>query len=176
MIKSVFAGSLRERAAALFGLVAQYLGPPRHICAFFNSHDEEYRVLLPFIKDGLEAGEKVVHTVDPQRRDEHLQRLAAAGIEVTVIRQRGQLELRTWTDTHLRNGRFDQHKTLALFEAVVKDSKEQGFPLIRFVTHMEWALEKIDRESMTCWSTKRGQTVYGFAKTGPSTQSYVLTI
>jgi len=102
-------------------------------------------VLLPFIKDGLEAGEKVVHTVDPQRRDEHLQRLAAAGIEVTVIRQRGQLELRTWTDTHLRNGRFDQHKTLALFEAVVKDSKEQGFPLIRFVTHTESALDVLCR-------------------------------
>src|SRR5207247_5639153 len=155
MIKSVFAGSLRERAAALFGLVAQYLGPPRHICAFFNSHDEEYRVLLPFIKDDREAGEKVVHTVDPQRRDEHFQRLAVAGIDVAAARDSGQLELRTWADTHLRDGEFNQDKTLALFEAVVKDSKEQGFPLIRFVTHMEWALEKIDRESMTCWSTKR---------------------
>jgi|SRR5215510_2829983 len=32
-----------------------------HICGFFNSHDDEYRVLLPFIKDGLECGEKTVH-------------------------------------------------------------------------------------------------------------------
>ena len=53
----------------------------------------------------------------------------------------GQLELRSWADTHLRDGQFDQHKTLALFAAVVKHSREQGFPLIRFVTHMEWALE-----------------------------------
>ena len=90
MIKSIFAGSLRERAAALFGLVAQYF--PRHICAFFNSRDDEYRVLLPFIKDGLEAGEKVVHTVDPQRRDEHFQRLASAGIDVAAARDSGQLE------------------------------------------------------------------------------------
>jgi len=64
---------------------------------------------------------------------------------------------------------------MALFEAIVKDFKGD-FSLIRFVTHMEWALEKIDRESMTCWSTKRGQTIYGFAKTGRLTQSYVLTI
>jgi len=92
MIKSVFSGSLRERAAALFGLVAQCFWHPRHICAFFNSHDEEYRVLLPFIKDGLEAGEKVVHTVDPQRRDEHFQRLASAGIDVAAARDSGQLE------------------------------------------------------------------------------------
>ncbi len=68
------------------------LGPPRHICAFFNSRDDEYRVLLPFIKDGLECGEKAVHTVDPQRRDEHFQRLASAGIDVAAARDSGQLE------------------------------------------------------------------------------------
>ena len=61
-------------------------------------------MLLPFIKDGLEAGEKVVHTVDPQRRDEHFQRLASAGIDVAAARDSGQLELRTWADTHLRDG------------------------------------------------------------------------
>ena len=98
-------------------------------------------MLLPFIKDGLECGEKAVHTVDPDRLDDHLQRLAAAGIDVIGAGQSGQLELRTWTDTHLRNGQFDQDKTLALFEGVVRDAKRRWFLLIRFVTHMEWALE-----------------------------------
>ncbi len=119
------------------------LGTPCHVCAFFNSHDDEYRVLLPFIKDGLECGEKAVHTVDPQRRDEHLRRLASAGIDVAAVRDRGQFELRSWTDTHLREDHFDQRRTLALFEAVAKNSKKQGYPLIRFVTHMEWALENM---------------------------------
>jgi hypothetical protein len=118
------------------------LGPPRHICAFSNSGDDDYRVLLPFIKDGLECGEKAVHTLDPERRHEHLGRLASAGIDVAAMFERGQFELSSWTDTHLREGRFDQHKTLALFEKVVRDSKEQGFPLIRFISHIEWALEK----------------------------------
>ena len=27
----------------------------RHICAFFNNDEEEYRILLPFIKEGLEV-------------------------------------------------------------------------------------------------------------------------
>ncbi|HUL11101.1 MAG TPA: MEDS domain-containing protein, partial [Methylococcaceae bacterium] len=43
-----------------------------HICAFFHSLDEEYRVLLPFIKEGLERGEKAFHVVDPKLREEHL--------------------------------------------------------------------------------------------------------
>lgn len=132
-------------------------------------------MLLLFIKEGLECGEKAVHTVDPERRDDHLRRLAAAGLDITAIHQRGQFELRTWTDTHLCNGQFDQEKTLALFQEVVRDAKQQGFPLIRFVTHMEWALE--NRPGlMIFWSTKRGQTMYGFAKPARSTQSYVRTI
>ncbi len=62
---------------------------------------------------------------------------------MTAARESGQLEVHDWTEMHLRGGRFDQDKTLALFEEVVKEAKRQGFPLIRFVTHMEWALEDL---------------------------------
>lgn len=41
------------------------LGAQRHICAFFHSSDEEYRVILPFIKDGFECSHKALHVVDP---------------------------------------------------------------------------------------------------------------
>src|SRR5262245_22586375 len=130
----------RERNR-LIQLGGSTLGCRAHICAFFNNPEDEYRVLLPFIKDGFACGKKAFHTVDPQRRDEHLQRLAMAGIDVTALHRSGQFELRDWTDTHLRDGHFDQSRTLALFEKVRKDAQQQGFPLVRFLTHMEWALE-----------------------------------
>ena len=41
-------------------LAGSHLGEIRHVCAFFNSDEEEYRVLLPFIKDGLNCGDKAV--------------------------------------------------------------------------------------------------------------------
>ena len=44
------------------------LNEARHVCAFFNSDDEKYRVLLPFIKDGFECGDKAVHVVNPDQR------------------------------------------------------------------------------------------------------------
>ena len=112
-----------------------------HICGFFNSHDDEFRVAIPFILEGLEKGEKAFHTVDPQRRDEHLQRLASAGIDVTATLASGQLEVHDWNEMHLRDGLFDQPRTLAGWEQIGKQAKQDGFPLIRFVTHMEWALE-----------------------------------
>lgn len=122
-------------------LAGSTLGCRAHICAFFNSSDEAYRVLLPFVREGLERGEKAVHTVDPRRRQEHMHRLASAGIDVGAVQENNQLELRDWTNTHLNGGYFDPHTTLALFEEVAKDAKAKGFPVIRFVTEMEWALE-----------------------------------
>lgn len=114
-----------------------------HICAFFSSPEEEYRVLLPFVKDGLAEGEKAFHTVNPRRREDHLRHLAAAGIDVTALNGKGQLEVRNWTEIHLRDGHFDQDKTLAAFGDILQKNAQEGFPLTRFVTHMEWALEKL---------------------------------
>src|SRR6266550_1482833 len=54
------------------------LGKHRHVCAFFHGAEEEYRVLLPFVKEGLARGEKAFHIVDPKLRDEHLDRLPQA--------------------------------------------------------------------------------------------------
>ena len=117
------------------------LGAYRHICAFFHSADEEYRVLLPFIKEGFERGEKAFHIVDPELRGAHIARLQSAGIDVDAAEKDGQFQLRNWEDAYLREGHFDQNKMLTLIEAVLDEGTLQGYPLTRLVAHMEWALE-----------------------------------
>jgi hypothetical protein len=117
------------------------LGAQRHVCAFFHSPEEEYRVLLPFIKEGFARGEKAFHIVDPALREAHLRRLASAGIDVAAAEQSGQFELRNWADAYLRDGHFDQDRMLVLIQAVLEGGRQQGFPLTRLVAHMEWALE-----------------------------------
>src|SRR5262249_62365076 len=84
------------------------LGRDRHICAFFNDLDEQHRVLRSFIKEGFERGDKAFHIIDPGLWEDHLRRLAEAGIDVEQAMSSGQLELRRWQDTYLRNDRFDQ--------------------------------------------------------------------
>jgi|SRR5665213_365527 len=130
-----------DRTARPVCLGGAALGAHRHICAFFSRRDDEYRVLLPFIKDGVDAGEKAVHIVDPLRRDEHLHQLRSGGIDADAAEKRGQLDLRAWTDAHLRDGVFNQDRTLRLIGDIRRDSQLQGFARTRFVTHMEWALE-----------------------------------
>jgi DcmR-like sensory protein len=122
-------------------LAGSILDRSRHVCAFFHRKEEEYRVLLPFVKEGFEHGDRAFHIVDPRHRPEHLRRLQEAGIDVPEAQQTGQLEVRRWEDAYLRDGYFDQNRMLAMIEEVLTEGKAQGFPLTRMVANMEWALE-----------------------------------
>lgn len=128
-----------KTAAAPIHFAGCELREVRHVCAFFNSDDEGYRVLLPFIKDGFECGDKAVHVVNPLKRHVHLQRLDAAGINATAAEQSGQFELRTNTETYLRDGRFDPDRMLEVFEQLASGNAKGRFPLSRIVCHMDWA-------------------------------------
>ena len=56
---------------SLAGTALEYF----HICAFFNSKEEEYEVLGPFFQEAVDQGEKNMHIVDPAYADEHKARL-----------------------------------------------------------------------------------------------------
>src|SRR5580692_11704138 len=92
-----------KKSTAPISLAGSQLGDVRHVCAFFNSDEEEYRVLLPFIKAGFDCGDKAVHVVNPDQHQDHLQRLAAVGIDAAAAQQAGQFELRTNTEAYLRD-------------------------------------------------------------------------
>src|SRR5438105_4821456 len=105
-----------KKNAAPIPFAGSELNETRHVCAFFNSDEEGYRVLLPFIKDGFACGDKAVHVVNSDQHGEHLRRLTAVGIDTTATQQRGQFERRTNTEAYLRDGRFDQDRMLEAFE------------------------------------------------------------
>ena len=110
-----------------------------HVCAFFTTIDEEHRVLGSFYKDGLLRGERAVHIVDAENREEHLKRLAEAGIHVQEMTDTGQLEVLPWTDAYVRDRRFDQDAMLATVEQLIRSGAAAGYALTRLVGHhMDW--------------------------------------
>jgi hypothetical protein len=117
------------------------VGPHRHICAFFHDEDEESRVLLPFIKEGLERGEKALHIVDPMLRCQHGRRLEAQGLPIADAQRRGQFVVRGWDEVYLAGGCFDPERMLATMEQTLTGAQREGFPQTRVICHMEWALE-----------------------------------
>ena len=131
-----------KKGAAPISLAGSQLGNTRHVCAFFNSDDEEYRVLLPFIKDGFTCGDKAIHVVNPDQHEDHLKRLAAVGIDTAAAQRAGQFEIRASTDAYLRDGRFDQDRMLQVFEQLASGNANHVFPLSRIVCRMDWAAER----------------------------------
>jgi hypothetical protein len=111
------------------------------VCAFFHSKEEEYKVLMPFIKEGLEAGDRAVHIVDPDHRPEHLKRLAREGVDVQGTVERGQLEVRRWEDAYLQDGHFDQWRMIDTIKSALAPSPDSPGKFTRLVANMEWALE-----------------------------------
>jgi hypothetical protein len=127
---------ITEQSPRLTGTFDQY----RHICAFFNTIDEQHRVLRPFVTDGFDRGDKVYHYVDPERWEEQLRWLAEAGINVQEAMGTGQLEVQPWQDGPLHGNHFDLDTWLASFEQILQSGPAAGYAQTRVLGHMEWAL------------------------------------
>ena len=121
------------------------LGPHRHICGFFRSQDEKYHILLPFIKEGIERGEKAFHVVDPAERQAHLRQLGSAGIDTASAEEKGQLELQDWNQFYFPDGRFDETRTVAQWVALLDGAVQNGYPRTRVIAHLEWARDDADQ-------------------------------
>jgi hypothetical protein len=112
-----------------------------HACAFFHTKEEEYRVLMPFIMEGFERGDRAFHIVDPELRAAHLARLQQEGVDTAAAEAQGQLEVRNWRETYLKDGRFDQHRMIeTLLEMIAPGNAPPG-KISRNIANMEWALE-----------------------------------
>jgi AraC-like DNA-binding protein len=110
-------------------------------CAFFSSPEEQDRVLSEFIGVGIQRGYQVIHTVPPASCPVHEARLVDAGVDVPLARKHGRFKMQDWNVSHLPDGNFEPQRTLDFFKHQAHDALDLGFPQVRFVTHMEWALE-----------------------------------
>lgn len=123
-------------------LAGRTLRNTRHICAFFNSKEEQDKILMPFFKEGYERGEKLFHIVDSRHREEHLCTCKNHGIDVELAEERGQLQVLSWEDAYLRDGYFDGERMIRILEQVLGEAR-QKFGLMRLMGNMEWALEAL---------------------------------
>jgi hypothetical protein len=124
-------------------LAGSVLRRSRHVCAFFHSKEEEYRVLMPFIKDGFARGDRAFHVVDPNLHPAHLQRLEREGIDVMKAQASGQLEVRRWQEAYIKDDHFDQYRMIGTIKEALDPAKKQPGRFTRLVANMEWALEDL---------------------------------
>ncbi|MGF6772281.1 hypothetical protein P3T18_004769 [Paraburkholderia sp. GAS199] len=111
-----------------------------HVCAFFDSRDQEYEALIPYYRQAVESGEKNFHIVAPNLAEDHRARLAAAGIDVAHCEACGQLEVVTWPEAYLdEEGRFDKQQMLRMVDHLTGSGRDAGFSRLRIMGNMDWA-------------------------------------
>ena len=132
---------MNEESERPIYLAGVNLGRHRHVCAFFHTQEQEDKVTIPFLKEGIDRGERAFCISGPETRTHLLQKLRLAGTEVEMAEKRGQLKIEPWEKTIVRSGHFDQDAMVARVEYILNQGREQGFGLTRFVGGMEWVRE-----------------------------------
>ena len=112
----------------------------QHVCMFTESEDEQYRILNPFLREGIAAGDEVLTIVDDQRRDTHARRMDAGGVPVEDALASGQLRILASDDTYGRDGTFAAERMYALLEDVLEQAAESRWGPMRIVGDAAWVL------------------------------------
>jgi hypothetical protein len=122
------------------GVAGVRVKPGDHICAFYVGLEERDQVLLPYLREGLLAGDKVICVVDASEPSEVLASIGP-DIDVDGCIASQQFELRPSSEAYLPEGLFSTGDMLEFWNASVGSALgEGGYRFARAVGEMTWAL------------------------------------
>jgi PAS domain S-box-containing protein len=111
-----------------------------HLCLIYDGREEQLRAVVPFLRAGLDAGERCLYVADGRAVAELTPALAAGGIDVDREVRRGAFALATERETYLAHGDFDPDAMLAMAEAAAAQAVGDGYGALRILGEMSWAL------------------------------------
>jgi hypothetical protein len=94
-----------------------------HICALYDTEDEQLAVAAEYLADGLRRSERAFYVAEsPAALARFRQALTELSVEVTREETRRALVLRTHAEAHLVGGQFDSERMLRLLNEAVEDA------------------------------------------------------
>jgi len=126
-----------------FSVCGELLSAPMHICGFFDSREQQYEVIIPYILEGLNANDKVINILEGNRHGEHCRCLAENGISIAEKLSSGQLEVLASEDTYIKDGEFAAEKMYNMLEKNLLSAARGGYDSVRACGDMVWALKNL---------------------------------
>ena len=115
-----------------------------HICAFFDSVEQEYDCLVPYFAEGLKQGEQVVTIRDAQEMAPHTRALQdRMDVRLDEPLRTGQFRVLASEETYLRDGFFGHERMGLMLEDVLKEAEASPFGRVRTCGDMTWALREM---------------------------------
>ena len=117
------------------------LVPGDHLCWFYETEEEHRTWLMPFIRQVLKRGEKVVYIVDAHTPEEVLNSLRNHGVETGSYLESGQLAISTVGEAYMLGGIFVPDSMIAFLRDQTEQALNQGYSALRATGEMTWALK-----------------------------------
>ena len=112
-----------------------------HLCCIYQSEEEHRALLTPYLRQGLERGEKVFYIVDSHTAEEVFGYLEDEGLDVQPYLNSGQLSILTVDDAYMKEGSFDPEGMIDMLREETARALSEGFSALRVTGEMSWALK-----------------------------------
>ena len=113
--------------------------PGDHAAFSFATRGEQQQVIGPFIRDGLDAAQKVIYIDGVRPRQLPGMR---ARTDADDLARAGQLCLLSPDTACLSHGHFDPDRMLAVIGGEIACAPEQGYDAVRVTADMSWVLDE----------------------------------
>lgn len=116
------------------------LGFHDHLCLIYESPEEQFAAVVPFVRGGLERGEKCVYVADDNTSTEVLEQMKKGGVDVARALESGALSVITKKEAYLKQGYFDPDWMIQFLKEATDDAKAEGYSGLRVTGEMTWML------------------------------------
>jgi PAS domain S-box-containing protein len=116
------------------------LGPHDHLCSIYESPQDHYAVAIPFIRIGLDRGEKCIYIADDGTVGDVRQAMESEGIDVERATASKALVLATKEQAYLEHGSFDPDWMFTFWKEATQLAMSEGFSALRATGETEWVL------------------------------------
>jgi hypothetical protein len=111
-----------------------------HGCGFYSSEEDRRYQLGPYLRDGLEGNEKVLHFLRAPSPEKILGDFRAANLNAREFLQSGQLEIVPVGKLLGASGTFEPTKVTERILQAADRALEDGYSRLRIAGEMTWAL------------------------------------
>jgi signal transduction histidine kinase len=124
----------------------EQLGTHDHFCSIYESSEEHYAVAIPFIRIGLDRGEKCIYIADDGMVGDVREAMQSGGIDVDRAIASNALVLSTKEQAYLEHGSFHPDWMTTFWKEATQLAISEGFSALRATGETEWVQKWVQEE------------------------------
>ena len=125
-----------DETSAIPGII-DHLAVHEHLALLYSGHREQFDVMTPFLRSGLERGERCLYLADEVTPTSTLNKLRSEGIEVD-----NALAAKSLVVESRKRGYFDPENMIRFLKEATESAIADGFTALRIGSDMSWILAR----------------------------------